>query len=108
MERRPLAEPIRTEGGVQRDRVTAVTWRGRLEADQFDQFGIMLKLPATGAQLYFPTVQTCQAGERRWTQIPAAGAAWNSVPNPAPVLALQGSEPAPPPTQPGHGGHEGH
>ncbi len=84
----PLAKPVINEGAEVRERVSAITWRGRLPADQFDQFGLMLRLPATGGPLYFPTVQTCEAGENRWTDIPAPGAAWTSVPRPAPILTL--------------------
>lgn len=70
-------------------RVLAIVWEGRLEAAHFEQFGAMLRLPATPATLYFPTIQTCEEGENRWTQIPSAGAAWGSVPYPAPVLEIR-------------------
>jgi copper(I)-binding protein len=48
-------------------RVTAVTWQGRLDAAQKDQFGLLLKLPANPGQLYFATVQRCADQEIRWT-----------------------------------------
>lgn len=87
-----LATPIKTEGGGQQTlRVTAITWKGSLPADQFDQFGVMMKLPAQFAPLYFPTVQTCEKGERRWVEIAPEGKAWNSVPSPAPMLHLEES-----------------
>ena len=93
--REPLAAPVPTEGGgVQRDRVAAITWRGRLPDDQFDTFGVSFKAPPAAGPLYLPTVQTCASGENRWTDIPAAGQAWSSVPHPAPVLTLGGPEPA--------------
>ena len=41
-------------------RVSAITWAGRLPADQFDQFGVMMKLPATSGALYF-----CDRAEMR-------------------------------------------
>ena len=62
----------------------------RLPADQFDQFGVMMKLPATSGALYFPTEQKCEAGETRWVNIPAPGQGWHDVANPAPVLILNG------------------
>ena len=87
VEKALLATPITSEGGgTVRDRVTAITWTGRLDADQFDQFGIMLKLPDAKATLYFPTVQRCEMGSNEWTMIPAAGQPWHSVKSPAPVL----------------------
>lgn len=89
IERAPLATPIASEGGALTERVTSITWRGELPADQFEQFGIMMRLPAESGPLYFPVIQICADGEQRWEQIPAAGAAWHSVPRPAPVLTLQ-------------------
>lgn len=93
IERAPLETPIRGEGGHEiTERVTAITWRGELPADQFDQFGIMMRLPAQPGPLYFPVTQTCASGEQRWTEIPPPGAAWHSVPHPAPVLTLAAPE----------------
>lgn len=89
VERQPLAQPVPTEGGgLQRDQVSAITWRGRLPDDEFDTFGLSIKAPAGQGPLYFPTVQTCEKGETRWTDIPKAGQAWRDVPHPAPVLTL--------------------
>jgi len=74
------------------DKVKALIWEGRLEANHFDQFGAMFRLPATNGVLYFPTIQTCATGENRWVQIPPPGKPWNSVEFPAPVLQLTGGE----------------
>ena len=89
IEKMALATPIKGEGGDVRDRVSAITWTGRLEADEFDQFGLLLKLPAQPGLLYFPTVQRCETGENDWTMIPAAGQPWHSVKSPAPVLDVR-------------------
>jgi periplasmic copper chaperone A len=89
IEKTPLATPIKGEGGtIIKDKVTAITWTGRLSADQFDQFGVMMKLPDSPGPLYFPVEQKCVAGENRWVNIPAPGQAWHSVTNPAPVIEL--------------------
>jgi periplasmic copper chaperone A len=89
VERAPLATPLRNEAGdAVTERVTSITWTGELLADQFDVFGIMMKLPDRAGPLYFPVTQTCVSGEQRWTDIPPAGAAWHSVPHPAPVVTL--------------------
>lgn len=95
IDKAPLAAPVRSEGGeVVRERVVAITWSGRLPADQFDEFGLLLKLPATPGPLYFPTTQVCEAGSAAWTTIPAAGQAWHALKTPAPVLTLSAA-PAP-------------
>ncbi len=49
------------------ERVRAVTWHGRLEADQFDEFGVLMHLPASGETLTFPVTQTCETGSASWT-----------------------------------------
>jgi uncharacterized protein YcnI len=70
-------------------RVTALRWTGLLPADQFESFGIMLKLdPAASGMVYLPVVQSCGEAQKRWTDIPPPGAAWTSVPSPAPVLTI--------------------
>lgn len=102
IERAPLAASISGEGGhAITERVAAITWRGELPADQFDQFGIMMRLPDQTGPLYFRVTQTCAEGEQRWEQIPALGAAWHSAPHPAPVLTLV----APPVASRGHDHH---
>ena len=87
-ERLPLPKPLAAERGVVKERVTAVIWRGRLEANAADQFGLFLKLPGKTGPLYFPAIQRCQSGETRWTDIPAPGQAARDLPHPAPVLNL--------------------
>jgi len=76
-------------------RVTAVSWRGRLEGGEAGQFGVLLKLPARTGALYFPTVQKCAKGEMRWTEIPAGGQSAQSLKRPAPMLQLTAAESRP-------------
>lgn len=63
------------------DRVSAITWRGALPADQFDEFLIHVRLPADAGRLAFPAVQTCGGETVRWTGETSGG--------PAPVIVLQ-------------------
>lgn len=53
-------------------RVTAVTWRGRLEADQFDDFAVLIQAPNAIEPLLFPAIQGCETGENRWVDPPPA------------------------------------
>jgi uncharacterized protein YcnI len=81
---------------VERDggRVTGLRWTGSMPAEQFDSFGIMLVLdPAVTGIVYLPVVQRCGETEKRWTQIPESGAAWTSVPSPAPRLIVSPAMP---------------
>lgn len=89
VEHAPLAAPIKGEGGpVITQRVSAITWTGQLPSDQFDQFGIMMKLPEAPGALYFPTVQRCTRGTNDWVNLPASPDAWHATRNPAPILTL--------------------
>ena len=88
IEREALDEPVRAEGGgLLTERISAITWTGRLPDEQFEEFGLAAKLPDTSGPLVFPVVQTCERGEARWTEIAVAGAPRPS--HPAPVLTLQ-------------------
>lgn len=69
-------------------RVTAVTWQGRLESAQPDQFGLLVKLPAKPGPLYFAAVQRCAGQEIRWMDTASKGAA-----HPAPMLTLVAAAP---------------
>jgi len=92
IERASLATPTVSEGREQRDRVAAITWRGNLPADQFDGFGVILKLPkALSGPLYLPVRQTCGAETVAWIEIPAAGQSWDALKHPAPVLTVEPS-----------------
>jgi copper(I)-binding protein len=71
-----------------KDRVMAVTWRGRLDAKAADQFGLFVKLPPQAGAVYFPTLQQCEKGETNWRDIPAYGQAARDVAHPAPMLQL--------------------
>ncbi len=82
------------------DRATAVTWTGRLPDDQFDDFALLMKLPAqTGeegaAALVFPVIQTCEKGESQWTEIPDPKRPGEKLTRPAPTVRLTPADPAP-------------
>ena len=69
-------------------KIKAVSWRGRLEGGQADQFGVLLKLPARTGAIYFPTVQRCAKGEMRWTEIPVGIQTAKDLKRPAPAVEL--------------------
>ncbi|MGE3623779.1 MAG: YcnI family protein [Bdellovibrionales bacterium] len=86
-----LPEPVDTGHGKMADEaVNAVSWTGgNLPADQYDDFGVVMKLPAAkGRVLWFPVIQQCRSGENRWVEIPAEGQSWHSLERPAPFVKL--------------------
>jgi uncharacterized protein YcnI len=87
IETAPLAKPVPGEmGETVTSRVTAVTLNGgSLPGDQFDQFLVLMKLPAVPGQLLFPATQTCAKGEEHWSDAPMAGM---RMPHPAPALTV--------------------
>lgn len=88
IEHAPLAQPVKGEGGqVSTQRVTAITWRGRLSDDNWDQFGFFAKLPDAPGKLYFPAIQTCEQGEQRWIEVPTPGQT-GRLAHPAPGLII--------------------
>lgn len=90
IEKAPLTQPVQGEGGALiRERIVAIAWTGRLDPDQFDEFGLLLKLGDRTGPLYFPTIQTCETGSVGWTTIPQPGQAWHDVKMPAPVIDVR-------------------
>jgi uncharacterized protein YcnI len=74
-------------------RVTAVTWTGRLPDDQFDDFTLLMKLPAEAGDLTFPAIQTCEKGESQWTEVPDPLRPGEKLTRPAPVVRLTPASP---------------
>ncbi len=90
--RRPLPAPVNSGHGTTiSDQVDVVEWHGGPLADaHFDEFGLVMKLPATpNATLWFPTVQECQDGTHRWIEIPAGEQKWQDLKEPAPFIRLR-------------------
>lgn len=85
-----LAQPIvESHGRTISEVVAEVTWTGKLLDENFDQFGIHMRLPdKPGETLYFPTVQECETGVHRWIEIPAPGKSRGDYKEPAPFLRL--------------------
>lgn len=92
-----LERPIDAGHGRMTDTVvSAITWSGgSLPNEQFDEFGLVLKLPDTpGQQFWLPVVQTCAGGEARWDQVPAAGQTARDLKMPAAMIRIAGEAPS--------------
>ena len=83
------------------DRTSAVTWTGRLPDDQFDDFALLMKLPAQAGVLVFPALQTCEKGESQWTEIPDPERPDEKLTRPAPTVRLIPAVPEQMPAMPG-------
>jgi uncharacterized protein YcnI len=73
------------------DRIVEVDWSGRLPHDSRGEFVLRASLDnnlVAGRMLYFPVVQECEAGVRRWIEIPRDGKAPADSREAAPGLML--------------------
>ncbi len=90
-----LDKPVPAGHGKMTDeQIDEVIWSGNvLPDDQYDTFGILLKLPeAAGETLWFPVTQGCVKGENKWTEIPAEGEQWHDLKSPAPFVKLESAK----------------
>jgi uncharacterized protein YcnI len=85
-----LAQPmVESHGRTITEVVAEVTWTGKLLDENFEQFGLHMRLPnKPNETIYFPTVQECETGVHRWIEIPAAGKSRGDYKEPAPFLRL--------------------
>ena len=74
---------------------TAITFTGRLPDEAFDDFAVLMKLPATGDRLVFPVVQTCEKGESQWIEVADPAKPDEKLSRPAPVVTLIPADAAP-------------
>ena len=74
------------------ERVAEVVYTAKapLEDGYRDAFVLSVPIPkdAAGTTLYFPTIQTCEAGETAWIEIPADGQDGEELEAPAPSIAV--------------------
>jgi len=90
-----LEKPVPAGHGKMADEeFTSVTWKsGNLPDSQYDDFGIVVKLPNTPHEiLWFPVTQSCVKGENLWTQIPKKGEEWHDLKNPAPFVHIMDAD----------------
>lgn len=78
----------REDGADPKAAPSAITFIGRLPDEAFDDFSLLMKLPAEGEALVFPVIQTCENGESQWTEVPSADAPGERLSRPAPILRL--------------------
>ena len=87
-------ETEREAGADPKAAPSAITFSGRLPDEAFDDFSLLMKLPAAGEALVFPVIQTCEKGESQWTQVPSADAPDERLSRPAAILHLTPAVPA--------------
>jgi periplasmic copper chaperone A len=86
VKRVPLDKPYETYGRKVTDRVSEITWKGKLDFDHYDEFVAQLRLPETPGKLYFAVRQDCESGSMDWAEIPAPGKTRRDYKTPAAEL----------------------
>lgn len=82
-----LNPPQELHGKPVTEAVAEVSWDGGNLADSnYDEFVMLMRLPADPGKLYFKAIQGCEQGENRWEQIPEAGRTTRDYRYPAAVL----------------------
>jgi periplasmic copper chaperone A len=89
----PLDEPVEGRFGEQlTERVAEVVYTAKtpLGAEFRDVFVLSIPIPddLAGTVLHFPTIQTCEAGETAWIEIPAEGQSEDDLESPAPAVEV--------------------
>jgi periplasmic copper chaperone A len=70
----PLDKPFESHGRKVTERVSEVTWKGNtLDADHYDEFIILMRLPEAPGKMNFAVRQVCAKGEMNWAEVPAPG-----------------------------------
>jgi periplasmic copper chaperone A len=92
-----LDTPIEGSHGEQiteRDAEVVYTARTPVEDGFRDTFELSVSIPedAAGQTIYFPTIQTCEAGETAWIEIPAEGEDHDELESPAPSVEVVAAE----------------
>ncbi len=97
-----LAEPKKlADGATITKRTSQIVYTAKepLSHELRDALVLSVKLPDTaGKTLYFPTLQTCEAGQVDWSQLPAEGQDAHALKTPAPSLTVSAA-----PAAGGHG-----
>lgn len=88
--KKKLPAPVKgAHGKMVEEVITEISWvGGNLPSDQYDTFGLLLKLPEKTETLWFPVKQQCGQGENDWMEIPKEGQDWHDMKGPAPFVKI--------------------
>lgn len=91
-----LAEPRKLADGSSITRRTSqivYTVKAPLPHDLRDALVLSVKLPdSAGTTLYFPTLQTCEAGATDWSEVPQDGEDLHALAAPAPAFTITAAD----------------
>jgi len=88
--KRKLDKPVRAaHGKTATEEFAQIVWSGgNLPDEQYDEFGLLVKLPDTVGKLWFPVIQECESGELRWNEVPSGTQQWHDMQSPAPFVEV--------------------
>lgn len=91
-----LDKPVPAGHGKMADeQFDEIIWKGGpLPNDQYDEFGILFKLPDAPGILWFPVKQVCEKGVEDWKNVPANIDLWHDTDHPAPFVKITPAAPS--------------
>ena len=97
--REKLATPYPSHGKTVTEDVVEIRWtaasrESALPDGQFDEFVLLGRLPDAAGPLWFKVLQTCEAGQNDWSQVPASGTSTQGLKTPAVLLDVRPPAPA--------------
>lgn len=80
-------------GKMATEQFEEITWRGgKLPDAEYDEFGLLIKLPEGAGILWFPVKQVCEKGEANWQNVPANLDLWHKADHPAPYIKVESAD----------------
>ncbi len=85
-----LDKPVPAGHGKMADeQIDEIIWKGGPLSDgQYDEFGLLTKLPEAEGILFFPVKQVCKVGVEDWKNVPANMDKWPDTDHPAPFVKI--------------------
>jgi uncharacterized protein YcnI len=89
-----VAQPYDSHGKTVREDVVEIVWQAQgpehaLPDDWYDEFTVLLRLPAQPGALWFRVLQSCADRMLDWSEVPAQGVSTGGLKHPAALLQVQ-------------------
>lgn len=86
-----LEKPVPAgHGKMAEEQIDEIIWKGGpLPHDQYDEFGLLTKLPDAPGIIWLPVKQVCKDGIADWKNVPAQMERWHDTDHPAPFVKIE-------------------
>lgn len=89
-----LAQPYTSHGKTISEDVVELRWTVldkamALPDEHFDEFAFLVRLPEQAGPAWLKVLQTCEAGQNDWSEVPASGTSTQGLKTPAALLLIK-------------------